>query len=76
VNLLLAKNPPLEDARNDFNGTPMRWAVHGSENGWFRKTGNYPATVAVLLAAGAKPPERAGGTAAVKAVLRNAGVPG
>lgn len=74
VKLLLAKNPPLEDKRNDFSGTPMRWAIHGSENGWFCKTGDYPGTVAALLTAGAKPPEKTGGTDAVKAVLRNAGV--
>jgi ankyrin repeat protein len=75
VKLLLAKNPPLEDAQNDFDGTPMRWAIHGSENGWYCKTGDYAATVAALLDAGATPPERAEGTDAVKAVLRNAGVP-
>ena len=73
VKLLLAKNPPLEDAQNDFNGTPMRWAIHGSEHGWHCKTGDYPATVTALLAAGAKPPEHADGSDAVKAVLRNAG---
>lgn len=76
VKLLLGKNPPLEDAQNDFNGTPMRWAIHGSENGWYCKTGDYASTVAALLAAGATLPENVGGTEAVKAVLRNAGVPG
>ena len=73
VNLLLARNPPLEDAQNDFNGTPMRWAVHGSENGWYCKTGDYAGTVSALLAAGATPPARLDGTDSVKAVLRNAG---
>lgn len=58
VKLLLAKNPPLEDAQNDFNGTPMRWAVHGSEHGWFRETGDYEGTIAALRAAGANPPEK------------------
>jgi hypothetical protein len=54
----------------------MRWAIHGSENGWYCKTGDYPAAVTALLAAGARPPERASGAEAVKAVLRNAGVAG
>ena len=76
VKLLLAKNPPLEDTQNDFSGTPMRWAIHGSENGWFCKTGDYAGTVAALLASGAKPPEKASGTEAVKGVLQGAGVPG
>jgi ankyrin repeat protein len=58
VKLLLAKNPPLEDAQNDFNGTPLRWAVHGSEHGWFRETGDYEGTIAALRAAGAKPEKR------------------
>ena len=75
VKLLLPKNPLLEDAQNDFNGTPIRWAIHGSENGWHCKTGDYAGTVAALLAAGATPPEKAGGTDAVKTVLRNVGVP-
>lgn len=75
VKLLLTKNLSLEDAQNDFNGTPMRWAIHGSEHGWYRSTGDHPGTVAALLAAGARPPERASGTEAVRAVLHNAGVP-
>jgi ankyrin repeat protein len=76
VKLLLAKNPPLEDAQNDFNGTPMRWAIHGSENGWYCKSGDYASTVTALLAAGATRPERVDGTEPVRTVLRNAGVPG
>jgi hypothetical protein len=74
VKLLLAKSPPLEDRQNDFNGTPLRWAIHGSENGWYCKTGDYTETVAALLAAGAKPPDHLSGTEAVKNVLRQAGV--
>src|SRR6185503_8559690 len=53
---ILAHNPPLEDAANDFNGTPLRWAIHGSENGWHRQTGDYRATVEALITAGAKLP--------------------
>jgi hypothetical protein len=70
VSLILRHNPPLEDAANDFNATPLGWAIHGSENGWHRNTGDYPATVHSLLSAGARFPEHIRGTDAVKAVLR------
>ena len=76
VSLLLRHNPPLEVSDRDFSGTPLRWAVHGSENGWHRNTGDYAATTAALLEAGAKPPETAGGTDEVKGVLRRFGVKG
>jgi hypothetical protein len=75
VKLLLARSAALEDAQNDFSGTPLRWAIHGSENGWFRKTGDYAGTVAALLAAGAGLPEKLGGTEIVKTLLRDAGAP-
>jgi ankyrin repeat protein len=69
VEALLRHNPALEDSANDFNGTPLGWATHGSENGWYCKTGRYPAVVEALLRAGCKPPEKATGTAAVRKVL-------
>ena len=54
VNSLLEYSPPLEDATNDFHATPLGWATHGSEHGWYCKRGNYPAVVEALLQAGAK----------------------
>ena len=66
---ILRYNPPLEQTDADFNSTPLGWAIHGSENGWYCETGNYPATVEALLNAGAKLPEKGGGTEAVKAML-------
>ena len=57
VRLILAHRPPLENADNDFHATPLNWAVHGSQNGWFRKSGDYITTVQLLLDAGAKRPE-------------------
>jgi ankyrin repeat protein len=69
VRLILRHSPDLEDNQNDFDGTPMRWAIHGSENGWYHDKGDYAATVELLLDAGARPPETPGGTQAVKAVL-------
>lgn len=74
VRLLLARRPDLERADNDFQGTPLRWAIHGSENGWHREQGDYPTTVALLLDAGAKPPAGLSGRAAVQEALRGRGV--
>ena len=31
VKSLLKFAPPLEDSDNDFGGTPLGWAIHGSE---------------------------------------------
>jgi ankyrin repeat protein len=67
---VLRYNPPLERTDADFNSTPLGWAIHGSEHGWYCKTGDYAATVEALLKAGAKMPETDGGTEAVKEMLR------
>jgi ankyrin repeat protein len=67
---ILRYNPPLEKTDADFKGTPLGWAIHGSENGWYSNTGNYAATVEALLKAGAKMPKKDGGTEPVKEVLR------
>jgi ankyrin repeat protein len=74
VRLMLRHDPPLENADNDFKGTPLGWALHGSQNGWYQQEGNYPATVDALLRAGATLPENAIGTEEVKAVLRQHGM--
>jgi hypothetical protein len=74
VQLILRQHPPLENADNDYKGTPLAWAIHGSENGWHRQTGDYAATVRALLDAGAQPTETAAGTEAVRHVLRNRGL--
>jgi hypothetical protein len=60
----------LEQTDADFNGAPLGWAIHGSQNGWHANTGDYAATVEALLIAGAKLLEKDGGTEAVKDVLR------
>lgn len=67
--IILQKNPALEVTDRDFQSTPLGWAIHGSEHGWYAKTGNYVATVEALLRAGAKPPREAAGSAEVKLVL-------
>ena len=71
---ILRFNPPLDRTDAEFDGVPLGWAIYGSEHGWRRDAGNYPATVEALLCAGAKPPEKLAGTEAVKDVLRRFGV--
>jgi ankyrin repeat protein len=66
---ILRHNPPLEMTDADFKSTPLGWAIHGSENGWHCETGNYGATVETLLDAGAKLPQKDGGTKPVREVL-------
>jgi hypothetical protein len=68
---ILRYHPPLEATDADFQGTPLGWAIHGSENGWYCRTGNYAATVEALLNGGAQAGARKpGGTEAVREVLR------
>ena len=74
VRLILTYNPPIENSDNDYKVTPLNWAMHGSQNGWYREAGDYPATVEALLAAGARLPDKLGGTDAVQEVLRRHGV--
>jgi ankyrin repeat protein len=74
VRLLLEHAPDLENNDNEYQGTPLRWAIHGSENGWERDRGDYPTTVSLLLDAGAKPPTELSGSAEVQAMLRKHGV--
>jgi hypothetical protein len=71
---ILRYNPPLELADADFKATPLGWAIHGSEHGWYCRTGNYVATAELLLEAGAKLPDQpTGGTEGVREVLRRHG---
>jgi hypothetical protein len=67
---ILRYHPPLELMDGDFNSTPVGWAIHGSEHGWYCRTGNYGATLDALVEAGAKLPEKVAGTDAVKEVLQ------
>jgi ankyrin repeat protein len=67
---ILRFSPPLEATDADFHGTPLGWALHGSQHGWYCRTGDYGATVAALLRAGARRPENVGGSEAVRDVLR------
>jgi ankyrin repeat protein len=71
---ILRYNPPLNLTDADFNATPLGWAIHGSEHGWYCRTGNYAGAAAALLEAGAQPSDKTGGTEAVKESLRRHGV--
>jgi ankyrin repeat protein len=74
VREILRYNPPLEQSDADFSLTPLGWAIYGSENGWYCRSGDYAGAVELLLKAGAKLPEKeSGGTEAVKEILRRYG---
>ena len=68
--LILSFHPPLEVVDFDFGGTPLGWAIHGSQNGWRPLNGDFAQTVAALLKAGAKPPPKTFGSPEVQTVLR------
>jgi len=70
VREMLPYNPDLRLRDSVHGGTVLDWALHGSENGWRCKTGDYAGTVKLLIQAGAKVPEGAEGSAAVMEVLR------
>jgi len=56
VSEILRYRPKLELSRQ-HEITALGCALHGSENGWHRHTGDYAATVEALLDAGAKAPK-------------------
>ena len=72
VRTILRFAPPLEATDADFSSTPLGWAVHGSEHGWYAASGDYASTVTLLLQAGAARPAASAGSAAVRAVLQTA----
>jgi len=58
VREILRYHPALElGADEGYDGTPLGWALHGSEHGWHRETGDYAGAVEALLQAGAKAPK-------------------
>ncbi len=56
VRSLLAHGAPVDIKGDEYDGTPLHWTIYGSEHGWQRDKGDYPATVDVLLAGGASLP--------------------
>src|SRR5205807_2966237 len=73
VRELLAHGATKEAKEPEYGGPPIGWAFYGSANGWHRQTGEYAATVEVLLGAGVKAPKNADvpeASEAVREVLR------
>ncbi len=64
----------VRDEAASARPAPLGWATNGSEDGWYRQTGDYPATVEALIQAGAKLPKKIEGSDAVREVLRRYGV--
>jgi ankyrin repeat protein len=54
VRELIAHNAPINVFETEHGGSPLAWALHGSQHSWHRDTGDYPAVVRLLLAAGAQ----------------------
>ncbi len=72
VRELLRRGAPIEDSVNDFNSSPLNWAIHASVEGWHPDRGDYVGTVEALLQAGAKAPalvEKGDASEAVRAAL-------
>jgi ankyrin repeat protein len=57
VREILRYDPELERRDNEHGITALGGALHGSENGWHRDTGDYGATLEALLDAGARAPK-------------------
>ncbi len=70
IKAILPYKPPLDTLDADFHGTPLGWAIHGSEHGWYCRTGDYAAGVELLLKAGSERPQKVAGSQTVQAVLR------
>ncbi len=70
---ILRFQPPLDAIDADFGGTPLGWAMHGSEHGWHARTGDYAATIEALIRAGSARPAEISGSAAVRDVLHRLG---
>jgi hypothetical protein len=54
VRALVRHSAPIDIKGDEFDGTPLHWAVYGSAHGWRRETGDYAGAVETLIAAGAK----------------------
>ncbi len=50
VRLLLQHRASLELKDSTYQGTPLVWARHGSQNSWFRQTGDYGQVIAAIEA--------------------------
>jgi ankyrin repeat protein len=69
VREILLHKPSLEIRSRDFDMTALGWSLHGSENSWNCKNGDYAGVVAALLDAGAVAPPLTADLEASDAVL-------
>ena len=65
---LLQHGAPVDVKGDEYDGTPIEWAIYGSVHGWRCRTGDYAGTVATLIAAGARVPTITPDVAASEAV--------
>ncbi|MDR3691793.1 MAG: hypothetical protein P4L46_20605 [Fimbriimonas sp.] len=72
IELILKFGPSLE-IQNEFGGNPLSACVHGSLHSW-RKDGNFPRSVELLLAAGSRTHKNLRGSPEVNAVLQRHGI--
>jgi len=77
--ILLAHNAPIDVKEDHHDGTPLHWAIYGSEHGWHCRTGDYVATAEALIAAGAQLPPlemlKSGTPAVLDVVRRHSNAP-
>jgi ankyrin repeat protein len=74
IHMILERYPEIENRDNEYHDTPLGWSIYGSEHGWAPGKGDYAATVEILIEAGATLPDKVGGIAAVRKVLRKHGL--
>ena len=73
VRTLLRHGAPVDVKGEEWNATPLGWALHGSVHGWHPERGDFAGTVEALLEWGADPPASTDSrevSAAVRDVLR------
>ncbi len=69
---LIRHRAPVDVKGDEYDGTPLGWAIYGCVHGWHCRTGDYAAVVEALIAAGAQAPAltpQLEVTEAVRAVL-------
>ena len=54
IRLLLPHYRDINNMDNEYKSTPLGWAKYGSEHGWNREKGDYPASINALVEVGAK----------------------